>query len=55
MDESLLTPFGTRVEGRFPFKDGQLISPPSDANNSPNWSNAGGAAIAVDGQYIYAA
>ena len=37
------------------FKDGQLISPLSDANSSPNWSNAGGATIAVDGQYIYAA
>lgn len=37
------------------FKDGNLISPLSNANNSPNWSNAGGSAIAVDGNYIYAA
>jgi hypothetical protein len=35
------------------FKDGQLISPLNDENNSPNWSNGGGDAIAADTMYIY--
>ena len=35
------------------FKNGQLISPLNDENNSPNWSNGGGDAIAADAKYIY--
>lgn len=35
------------------FKNGQLISPLNDEDNSPNWSNGGGDAIAADAKYIY--
>jgi hypothetical protein len=35
------------------FKDGQLISPLDDTNNSQNWSEGGGDAIAADSKYIY--
>ncbi len=37
------------------FKDGRLISPLNNQNNSPNWRNAGGGAVAADDKYIYAA
>jgi len=35
------------------FKDGKLISPLNALNNSPNYQNGGGDAIAADGKYIY--
>lgn len=35
------------------FKDGKLISPLNDLNDSPNWSEGGGDAIAADSKYIY--
>jgi hypothetical protein len=35
------------------FKNGKLISPLDDLNNSPNWSEGGGDAIAADSKYIY--
>ena len=35
------------------FKDGKLISPLNDLNNSPNWSEGGGDSIAADSKYIY--
>jgi len=37
------------------FKDGKLISPLNAEDNSPNWTAAGGPAIAASGNYIYAA
>jgi len=37
------------------FKDGKLVSPLNDSNNSTNWSNGGGQAVAADEKYIYAA
>lgn len=35
------------------FKNGKLISPLNNLNNSPNWSNGGGMAVAADQQYIF--
>ena len=35
------------------FKDGKLISPLDDTNNSQNWNEGGGDAIAADSKYIY--
>ena len=37
------------------FKDGRLISPLNDQNNSPNYRNGGGAAVVADDKYIYGA
>lgn len=35
------------------FKDGKLISPLNDLNNSPNWSNGGGTSVAADATHIF--
>ena len=35
------------------FKDGHLVSPLNDLDNSPNWSNGGGVAVAAEGGRIF--
>src|SRR5271157_3245624 len=35
------------------FKNGRLISPLNDQNNSPNWNNGGGVAVAATGNQVF--